>query len=174
MIRNNLSWINLNAGSSGGSGGGGVSDYNDLANRPIISMTGTSQNPLKLWNLSTGLYLLNGYVYYNTTNTRECVNLFVSITAQIQNGKYVLSAFVPSWEGHYEYIKANSTSTDYTDTQILKMLTEDDVLTLTNEVEYTPTTDYHPSTKEYVDEIVPELTNIITNNIETRLLTGTW
>ena len=87
MIRNNLSWINLNAGSSGGSGGGGVSDYNDLANRPIISMTGTSQNPLKLWNLSTGLYLLNGYVYYNTTNTRECVNLFVSITAQIQNGK---------------------------------------------------------------------------------------
>ena len=152
MIRNNLSWINLNAGSSGGSGGGGVSDYNDLANRPIISMTGTSQNPLKLWNLSTGLYLLNGYVYYNTTNTRECVNLFVSITAQIQNGKYVLSAFVPSWEGHYEYIKANSTSTDYTDTQILKMLTEDDVLTLTNEVEYTPTTDYHPSTKKYVDE----------------------
>ena len=150
MIRNNLSWINLNAGSSGG--GGGVSDYNDLANRPIISMTGTSQNPLKLWNLSTGLYLLNGYVYYNTTNTRECVNLFVSITAQIQNGKYVLSAFVPSWEGHYEYIKANSTSTDYTDTQILKMLTEDDVLTLTNEVEYTPTTDYHPSTKKYVDE----------------------
>ena len=152
MIRNNLSWINLNAGSSGGSGGGGVSDYNDLANRPIISMTGTSQNPLKLWNLSTGLYLLNGYVYYNTTNTRECVNLFVSITAQIQNGKYVLSAFVPSWEGHYEYIKANSTSTEYTDTQVLKMLTEDDVLTLTNEVEYTPTTDYHPSTKKYVDE----------------------
>ena len=32
------------------------------------------------------------------------------------------------------------------------MLTEDDVLTLTNEVEYTPTTDYHPSTKKYVDE----------------------
>lgn len=148
MINNNLSWINLNASSSGG----GVTDYNDLANRPIKSLTGTSQNPLKLWTLSTGLYLLNGYVNYDVNNSKECVRLFVSITAQMQNNEYVMSAFIPSWEAHYEYKKASSASTEYTEHQMLKMLTQDEVLTMTNEAEYTPSGDYNPSTKKYVDD----------------------
>ena len=149
MINNNLSWINLNASSSGG---GGVTDYNDLANRPIKSLTGTSQNPLKLWTLSTGLYLLNGYVNYDVNNSKECIRLFVSITAQMQNNEYVMSAFIPSWEAHYEYKKESSASTEYTEHQMLKMLTQDEVLTMTNETEYTPSGDYNPSTKKYVDD----------------------
>ena len=151
MINNNLSWINLNVGSGGG-GTGGVSDYNDLANRPIKSLQGTSQNPISLWNLSTGLYLLNGYINYDANNSREGVNLFVSLTAQMQNGQYVMSAFVPSWEAHYEYKKASANTTDYTEHQMLKMLTQDEVLTMTNETPYTPTGDYNPSTKKYVDD----------------------
>ena len=151
MLNNNLSWINLNVGSGGG-GTGGVSDYNDLANRPIKSLQGTSQNPISLWNLSTGLYLLNGYINYDANNSREGVNLFVSLTAQMQNGQYVMSAFVPSWEAHYEYKKASANTTDYTEHQMLKMLTQDEVLTMTNETPYTPTGDYNPSTKKYVDD----------------------
>ena len=150
MINNNLSWINLNASSDGGTGG--VTDYNDLANRPIKSLTGTSQNPLKLWTLSTGLYLLNGYVKYDVNNSRECIRLFVSITAQMQGNEYVLSAFIPSWEAHYEYKKASGASTEYLEHQMLKMLTQDEVLTMTNEAEYTPSGDYNPSTKKYVDD----------------------
>ena len=150
MIGNNLSWINLNASSSGGTGG--VTDYNDLANRPIKSLTGTSQNPLKLWTLLTGLYLLNGYVNYDVNNSKECIRLFVSITAQMQNNEYVMSAFIPSWEAHYEYKKESSASTEYTEHQMLKMLTQDEVLTMTNEAEYTPSGDYNPSTKKYVDD----------------------
>ena len=150
MLNNNLSWINLNASSGGGTGG--VTDYNDLANRPIKSLTGTSQNPLKLWTLSTGLYLLNGYVNYDVNNSRECIRLFVSITAQMQGNEYVLSAFIPSWEAHYEYKKASGASTEYTEHQMLKMLTQDEVLTMTNEAEYTPSGDYNPSTKKYVDD----------------------
>lgn len=150
MINNNLSWINLNASSGGGTGG--VTDYNDLANRPIKSLTGTSQNPLKLWTLSTGLYLLNGYVNYDVNNSRECIRLFVSITAQMQGNEYVMSAFIPSWEAHYEYKKASGASTEYSEHQMLKMLTQDEVLTMTNEAEYTPSGDYNPSTKKYVDD----------------------
>lgn len=150
MINNNLSWINLNASSDGGTGG--VTDYNDLANRPIKSLTGTSQNPLKLWTLSTGLYLLNGYVNYDVNNSKECIRLFVSITAQMQNNEYVMSAFIPSWEAHYEYKKASGASTEYAEYQMLKMLTQDEVLTMTNEAEYTPSGDYNPSTKKYVDD----------------------
>lgn len=150
MINNNLSWINLNASSGGGTGG--VTDYNDLVNRPIKSLTGTSQNPLKLWTLSTGLYLLNGYVNYDVNNSRECIRLFVSITAQMQNNEYVMSAFIPSWEAHYEYKKASGASTEYSEHQMLKMLTQDEVLTMTNEAEYTPSGDYNPSTKKYVDD----------------------
>ena len=150
MLNNNLSWINLNASSGGGTGG--VTDYNDLANRPIKSLTGTSQNPLKLWTLSTGLYLLNGYVNYDVNNSRECIRLFVSITAQMQGNEYVMSAFIPSWEAHYEYKKANGASTEYAEHQMLKMLTQDEVLTMTNEAEYTPSGDYNPSTKKYVDD----------------------
>ena len=150
MINNNLSWINLNASSGGGTGG--VTDYNDLANRPIKSLTGTSQNPLKLWTLSTGLYLLNGYVNYDVNNSRECIRLFVSITAQMQGNEYVMSAFIPSWEAHYEYKKASGASTEYAEHQMLKMLTQDEVLTMTNEAEYTPSGDYNPSTKKYVDD----------------------
>lgn len=150
MLNNNLSWINLNASSGGGTGG--VTDYNDLANRPIKSLTGTSQNPLKLWTLSTGLYLLNGYVNYDVNNSRECIRLFVSITAQMQGNEYVMSAFIPSWEAHYEYKKASGASTEYAEHQMLKMLTQDEVLTMTNEAEYTPSGDYNPSTKKYVDD----------------------
>ena len=151
MLNNNLSWINLNA--TGGSGGG-VSDYNQLSNKPITKLIGTSQNPIKLWKLNTGLYIFDGYVQHTTELASEAKGLFASVTAGTNNGKYVISAFIPFWEGQYEYTLDSLASEIYNEHQIVLMATQYDVLTIDNEMEYTPTQDYHPSTKKYVDDMM--------------------
>lgn len=150
MLNNNLSWINLNA--TGGSGG--VSDYNQLANKPIEKLIGTSQSPIKLWTLNTGLYILDGYVQHTVDLASEAKGLFASVTAGTNNGKYVVSAFIPFWEGQYEYTLDSLASEIYNAHQIVLMATQYDVLTIDNEMEYTPTQDYHPSTKKYVDDMM--------------------
>ena len=118
MLNNNLSWINLNATG----GGGGVSDYNQLANKPIEKLIGTSQNPIKLWTLDTGLYIFDGYVQHTTELASEAKGLFASVTAGTNNGKYVVSAFIPFWEGQYEYILDSLASEIYNEHQIVLMV----------------------------------------------------
>ncbi|MBQ2409009.1 MAG: hypothetical protein II309_06205, partial [Bacilli bacterium] len=152
MIKNSLSWINLNASVGGGTGG--TSDYNQLSNRPIKTLIGTVQNPIKLWKLETGLFILNGFIQHTNELVSEGKSLFVSVVAGLSNGKYVVAAFIPFWEGQYEYILNSLSSNNYNEHQIVMMISQDDVLTLDNEKEYTPTKDYHPSTKKYVDDMI--------------------
>lgn len=156
MIKNGLSWINLNGngGSGDGSGGVGTTDYNQLINKPIKTLTGSSQSMIKLWKLETGLFILNGYVQHTEELANEVKDLFVSITACVSNGKYVVSVYIPFWEGKYEYVLETSTSSTYTDYQMIKMLNQYEILGKDNEIEYIPTQDYHPSTKKYVDDIL--------------------
>lgn len=86
-----------------------------------------------------------------------------------EDGDFGVEVFDISMTGlsadtHY-YVRAyatNSAGTSYgsevefdtleADMEFVALATEDVVLTLTNETAYTPTTDYHPATKKYVDD----------------------
>lgn len=69
-------------GNYGGSGGGGsVSDYNELLNKPIKILVGTDISPIVLNNLEYGEYLIKGsYVYTNKdTNIKKPSCQYISI-----------------------------------------------------------------------------------------------
>ena len=160
MINNGMSWLSLGNYINPKARNTELSnDYNQLTNRPIITLTGTSQNPIKLWKLDVGLYILNGYVQHTDALLSEARGLFVSATVGIVNGKYVISAFIPFWEGQYEYILPSLSSETYTEHQMIRMITQGNSLTLDNIREYFPTQDYHPTTKKYVDETMDAIRN---------------
>ena len=160
MINNGMSWLSLGNYINPKTRNTELSnDYNQLTNRPIITLTGTSQNPIKLWKVDVGLYILNGYVQYTDTLLSEARGLFVSVTIGVVDGKYVISAFIPFWEGQYEYILPSLNSETYTEHQIIRMITQGNSLTLDNIREYFPTQDYHPTTKKYVDETMDAIRN---------------
>ena len=49
-------------GNSGyNSGGSGVTDYNELSNKPIINRVGTQENPIVFSGLGYGEYCITGY-----------------------------------------------------------------------------------------------------------------
>ena len=160
MINNGMSWLSLGSYINPKARNTELSnDYNQLTNRPIITLTGTSQNPIKLWKLDVGLYILNGYVQHTDALLSEARGLFVSATVGIVNGKYVISAFIPFWEGQYEYILPSLSSETYTEHQMIRMITQGNSLTLDNIREYTPSEEYHPSTKKYVDDTIEIMKN---------------
>ena len=135
-------------------------NYNDLDNIPIIKITSTTNNPQKIWELKEGLYIINGVAQVDNNTSYEVSNLLISMTARLENGKYILSAFIPYLRGLFEYI-LKTNSTEYEQHQKIVLMIKDDTLTLDNETIYTPIEDYHPATKKYVDdkanEIVAEL-----------------
>ena len=141
-------------------------DYNDLDNIPIIKIISSTSNPQNIWELKEGMYLIDGIVYVDNNTSYEVSNLFVSMTARLENSKYVLSAFIPFFKGLYEYI-LKSDSTEYEEHQIVILATHERMLTRYNETPYEPNGDYNPATKKYVDdkanEIITELDNIGVN-----------
>ena len=148
-------------------------DYNDLDNIPIIKIISSTSNPQNVWELKEGMYLIDGIVYVDNNTSYEVSNLFVSMTARLENGKYVLSAFIPFFKGLYEYI-LKSNSTEYEEHQIVILATHERMLTRYNETPYEPNGDYNPATKKYVDdkanEIVTELDRIGVNKETTTSL----
>lgn len=61
--------------------GTGTSDYNELANRPFINITGTQENPIVLNSLGYGNYVIKGFFMYVTNgNLKNTSQLLVSIT----------------------------------------------------------------------------------------------
>lgn len=52
-----LNWALALANIGGGGGSGGVSDYNELQNRPVINITGTD---VVISGLTTGVYNIDG------------------------------------------------------------------------------------------------------------------
>ena len=141
-------------------------DYNDLDNIPIIKIVSSTSEPQNIWELKEGMYLIDGIVYVDNNTSYEVSNLFVSMTARLENSKYVLSAFIPFFKGLYEYI-LKSNSTEYEEHQIVILATHEKMLTRYNETPYEPNGDYNPATKKYVDdkanEIITELDNIGVN-----------
>ena len=135
-------------------------NYNDLDNIPIIKITSTTNNPQKIWELKEGLYIINGVAQVDNNTSYEVSNLLISMTARLENGKYILSAFIPYLRGLFEYI-LKTNSTEYEQHQKIVLMIKDDTLALDNETIYTPIENYHPATKKYVDdkanEIVAEL-----------------
>lgn len=135
-------------------------NYNDLDNIPIIKITSTTNNPQKIWVLKEGLYMIDGVVQVDNNTSYEVSNLLISMTARLENGKYILSAFIPYLRGLFEYI-LKTNSTEYEQHQKIVLMIKNDTLTLDNETIYTPIENYHPATKKYVDdranEIVTEL-----------------
>ena len=158
-MNNNMSWLNLGNSNPLTRETNLSNDYNSLNNRPIKSLIGTSQNPIKLWTLDTGLYIFDGYVQHTNALLSEAKGLFASITVGASNGQYVLSAFIPFWEGQYEYILSSLSSETYINHQVIRMITQGNSLTLDNIREYFPTQDYHPTTKKYVDETMGAIRN---------------
>ena len=148
-------------------------DYNDLDNIPIIKIVSSTSNPQNIWELKEGMYLIDGIVYVDNNTSYEVSNLFVSMTARLENGKYVLSAFIPFLKGLYEYI-LKSNSTEYEEHQIVILATHERMLTRYNETPYEPNGDYNPATKKYVDdkanEIITELDNMGVNKETTTSL----
>ena len=135
-------------------------NYNDLDNIPIIKITSTTNNPQKVWELKEGLYMIDGVAQVDNSTSYEVSNLLISMTARLENGKYILSAFIPYLRGLFEYI-LKTNSTEYEQHQKIVLMIKDDTLALDNETIYTPIENYHPATKKYVDdkanEIVAEL-----------------
>ena len=52
-----LSWISALTNQGGGGGSGGVSDYDQLTNRPVINIAGTG---IVISSLATGVYNIEG------------------------------------------------------------------------------------------------------------------
>ena len=65
-------------------------DYNDLDNIPIIKIVSSTSEPQNIWELKEGMYLIDGIVYVDNNTSYEVSNLFVSMTARLENSKYVL------------------------------------------------------------------------------------
>ena len=67
----------------------GVSDYNNLTNKPITQLTGTEASPIYLRTLQTGAYILNGTcsphngseTYMTANSAVTFVNHFDTVTA---------------------------------------------------------------------------------------------
>ena len=148
-------------------------DYNDLDNIPIIKIVSSTSEPQNIWELKEGMYLIDGIIYVDNNTSYEVSNLFVSMTARLENSKYVLSAFIPFFKGLYEYI-LKSNSTEYEEHQIVILATHEKMLTRYNETPYEPKGDYNPATKKYVDdkanEIITELDNMGVNKETTTSL----
>ena len=54
--------------------------------------------------------MIDGVVQVDNNTSYEVSNLLISMTARLENGKYILSAFIPYLRGLFEYIlKTNST-----------------------------------------------------------------
>ena len=131
-------------------------DYNNLDNIPIIKIISSTSNPQNIWELKEGMYLIDGIIYVDNATSYEVSNLMVAMTAKLENGKYVLSAFIPFLKGLYEYVLKENSS-EYEQHQIVVLATHEKMLTRYNETPYEPSGDYNPSTKKYVDERVEEI-----------------
>jgi hypothetical protein len=105
-----------------------VADYNQSTN--VKRIIGTLENPIRLWKLMSGLYLLSGFVQYNDIRIAEyCENedLFVSVTTELQDENHIVSCFIPFWEAQYDYLMTSFDSEEFEEHQVTKMLMEGDV-----------------------------------------------
>lgn len=129
-----------------GGGSGGISDYNDLLNKPFVNVTGTQESPIYLRALSTGAYILNGNcspydgseVYMGANNAVTFVNHFDTVTAiQIFYPPYNQVQYFEIYDDNYTtntvYLN-NLTTKEYVDGLVGSINTELATLTTVSEV----------------------------------------
>ena len=130
-------------------------DYNFVSkkyvddNKDFIHLTGTTENPIILTDLELGRYLIDGPVKFhpglNAANVQNKDNYQVTIgmkTATAIRGTVMVNGLLSRF--HYNYSTQEWFKSDF--------VTRSEVLSLTNYEEYTPTENYHPATKKYVDD----------------------
>jgi hypothetical protein len=81
-------------GNYGGTGGGagGTSDYNDLSNKPLINITGSSTSPVVLNTLNYGCYMIKGSFVYTAKDTdvkTVSYQNYIEITQDTVSGRKV-------------------------------------------------------------------------------------
>ena len=151
----------------------GVQDYEDLENKPIITLNlDTDGNNFRPWLIEkTGIYKIESSVGafsllgINGSNEFDIDMMLSECYAFVQlfnlPGDFkLITVYLKTrrWDTcnqnlqiNYEYAKKQKSWT----TTILKYPNQTEVLTTSNEMEYTPTDDYHPTTKKYVDDKIP-------------------
>ena len=116
-------------GGSSGSGGGGVSDYNQLSNTPIKNLIGTETSPVDLSALSYGRYNIAGsYIIKSddeiiTLNEQQLFSVFYdSVTGNkviyydiIKDGELVHMYITYEQDGSTSVKEKELVSTDYID-----------------------------------------------------------
>lgn len=121
-------------GIASGSGGGGVSDYNQLSNTPIKNLIGTETSPVDLSALSYGRYNVAGS--YVTTTNGEVVTLteqrvFSVYNDSVTNEKVVYYESIQNGEIVYTYITyAEDGTVTVEDKVLVSTAYIDEILTL--------------------------------------------
>ena len=126
---------------------------------------GTEDSPVVLNSLTTGvIYKVTGYYKFIETSER------LSLTKPMYINIFTRNSTT------YSYVKFNSTGTNPCGIYVVKLedgtytynslVRDTQVLTKTNTTEYTPISDYHPTTKKYVDDVVEKASNIDLNDLE--------
>ena len=132
-------------------------------NKDFIHLTGTTENPIVLTALELGRYLIDGPVKFhpglNAANVQNKDNYQVTIgmkTASAIRGTVMVNGLLSRF--HYNYSTQEWFKSDF--------VTRSEVLSLTNYEEYTPTENYHPATKKYVDGAVSGLSDNLQGQID--------
>ena len=82
------------------SGGGGVSNYNELSNKPITNLIGIKPAPINLALLNEGVYLVRGnYIYSDSdSDIKSLTQLLIEVSYDEQTESKVIK---------YEKVKNN-------------------------------------------------------------------
>lgn len=132
-----------------------TTDYVD-DNKGLNHITGTEENPIILTDLDIGTYEIDGKLktYPDSTSLKTVYNGLIVVERKdtsVSKGIYSYNGLIYS----FAYtVSANLFIEN-------KFVKDEEVLTRTNTSDFTPTADYHPTTKKYVDDAVANATPAI-------------
>lgn len=140
-----------------------VNAINEVAGNSGIKIL--TENPVVLSDLETGVYILHNIsqIKYKSTsstvyNTGAGTSDVILNVIRYNNYKY---GFYYDRQSNLIYLDSNNTS--WSSTALKNFVYTYEVITKTNTTSYTPTQQYHPATKGYVDTaIANEIGNINT------------
>ena len=101
----------------------------------VTKEEGTLDNPIKVWELNDGLHFIYNY---KLNSTSDVINSSMILTVDSIETKKLITTFT----GRMILDESGN------------MIMDDYFVSYKNELPYTPTTDYQPATKKYVDEKV--------------------
>jgi hypothetical protein len=115
-------------------------------NKGLNHITGTEENPIILTDLDIGTYEIDGKLktYPDSTSLKTVYNGLIVVErkdASISKGIYSYNGLIYS----FAYTVSANVFIEN------KFVKDEEVLTRTNTTDFTPTNDYHPTTKKYVD-----------------------